>query len=100
MTENEYTRLKLSADATAARSLMLWAGRLLHAALPLEDNLRSQTLLVFQQKLSTLLKDQEELTFPEMHSAESDLWAAELQSSFERLSGEFYSCLTSGKLAE
>jgi hypothetical protein len=93
VTEDEYKNLRLAADATAARSLMLWAGRLLHDALPHEDHLRTECTKVMQRKLAAARADYLQMTFPEMPAAVSDLWAGEAQEAFDRLSKAFWSCL-------
>ena len=95
MTENEHQRLRIAADATAARALMIWAAKLLRASLPPEDHLRAEVLSAVRQKLSLARSDYLQMTFPEMTAIESDLWAAEAQDAFDRLAKEFESCLLS-----
>jgi hypothetical protein len=77
MNDLEHKNLRLAADATAARSLMLWAAKLLRAAFPPEAGLRTQTVEAFQRNLARARADYLQMTFPEMPAAASDLWAGE-----------------------
>jgi hypothetical protein len=87
--EQEFKQLRLAADATAARTLMLWAATVLNKTLPTEPNLRAECIAAWQRKLASAKADYLQMTFPEMPPAVSDLWAGEAQESFDRLAVEF-----------
>lgn len=89
MNEQEFKQLRLAADATAARTLMLWADTVLSKTLPTEPGLRVECLAAWQRKLASTKADYLQMTFPEMSAAVSDLWAGEAQESFDRLAFEF-----------
>ena len=94
MNEQEHSSARLAAQATAARTVMLWAGKLLHDALPPEAHLRAECVLAIQQKIAAAKADYRQMTFPEMHSAVSDLMAGEFQEAFDLLTKEFESCIS------
>ncbi len=89
MDDHEYKRLQLAATATAARTLMLWAAKLLHQALPCDTGLRAKCISAMNRKLAATRADYLQMTFSEMSAAMSDLWAGEAQEAFDRLASEF-----------
>ena len=89
MNEQEFKQLRLAADATAARTLMLCAAAVLHKTLPTEPNVRAECIAALRRKLASAKAEYLQMTFPEMSSAMSDLWAGEAQESSDRLAVEF-----------
>jgi len=93
VTNLELKNLQLAADATAARTLMLWAAKLLLGSFPHQASLRADCVAAVQRKLSLTRADYLQMTFPEMSAAESELWAGEAQEAFDRLAKEFSDCI-------
>ena len=99
MTDLEHKNLQLAASATAARTLMLWAAKLLAGALTHGNHPLTESKSAIQRKLSLAREDYLQMTFPEMPAVVSDMWAGEAQEAFDRLASELLDCIPQGPVA-
>ena len=69
MNEIEHRNLRLAAELSAARTLMLWAAKLLAGALTHGNHPLAESKSAIQRKLSLAREDYLQMTFPEMPAA-------------------------------
>lgn len=82
MTEDELALLRAQCAQVACMSLLRWVADLLAGAMPPREGNPTAQMLAIQKKLDDNLREVDLTTFPELHWAESDLRAAELQEAF------------------
>lgn len=90
MDEKELELLRAQAAQVAYTRVMLWAADMLTGALPANSGAGdTPQMAIIRAKLDAHLADMTLVTFPEIHWAESDQWAGELQEACERAANEF-----------